>query len=832
MAVGSSEVPTADTDPASAPTPPPLARRRKGFLRHALTAIFPREINEPRTQSGYAADVPHSEVYLALAVVVSAAFAALWWWIVRGMPLAPGDDPSTWILISYAYLGHAVPITADPFGYPPAVFPLLGFAVAAGNGPELGGRLFMAALILGLGVGLFELGRTVVRRPVLALVFEGLVLAEPDFQQLYYFGGYPNLLGLVFFTLTLSFFLRYLRSRRPSLLFGFWVALTLTALTHTLTAVILAATLGLLVLGLLIAQRLPRQVVWSRAGLAGILVLLVGVGGYYGGTAVLGVAHPSYIESGPVSVAKSQLVPSVLKPFYIPTAVKWFTHTTYTLTATTAVDLMVAATVLIVLVVLALRVGKPRYLTLSWLLLAASFLAVFLATIVGYERSINTDYRRFAYFLYPPLILTLAAVADLALREVPRRWRARHLRTTPRPARRRRLPISRSLATDLALGAVGIVLLIVVAQYATIPAATSYEDYYTLYAHDNQFISAVSAISASGIPGNILATTPVVARWPTTLTGDRSTYVPSVLGTNSYSPLQTENGELTAITLLNRYFVDNTLVGAGVPGVTPTGFVAAPVVGAFTANVYQPLVDFPTPSLEVGLVGGTVVNLVPVGAGAPPVVAIANGTGFQITYVSGSVALTENVTTPPNTSEVTVALWAHASNTSRLTFVQARIAGLEGTPTNVSAGALPGEFTFNATTRSGNFTAYGNTTPASALSKVVGSNVTGTGRGSAQVVIRDNATNASLGTASLSVGLTFLVPNTSNAVPALPSWITADATWASFGVRFFVEYDGSAGNGPQVPLDYLPSEYQTATLSTVGPWIILLLPDPIPPPPG
>ena len=802
--------------PSARPKPAP----RVGAIRRLGRYLFPKDTDEARTKSGFVEDAPGGWVYALFALGIGVGLAALWYWTTLSMPVPPGDDPSTWITTSYPYVGLAYPSGVSLLGYPPASFPFIGLAVIAGGGPLTGGRLFTCAIIVVLGLATFMLGRTVLRRPSLALLAEGLVLAEPDFQQIFYFGGYPNLFAMVFLTLSLAFFVMYLRSRRPGYLFLFWVSVTVCVLSHSLTAAVLVGTLALLALGLMLVGRLPRTFVLSRAGLAGLAVVVLGVGGYYGLTHFLQIGHPVYLAS----TSSISGVSSVVLPFHIPTLIHLFTGATVVFDTNATLEILLVLAGMILLVVFVLRMLYPGFLTTSWLVVAAAALAIFVEVLAGAYLSIATDYRRFPYFLYLPFVLGLLLGVEAAVERflTPRASTAKPAKKVS--ARRARFRAARRRWGEPVLVSVGLVVIVLAAQYYTLPASSNYMSFYTLYAHDPQFLAAVNALVNSGIPGNIISTSPYSGHWPSTLS-DRLTFVPAPLGTVSseFSPPEILNEELSQLTLSNRYFVTNSLIGAGIPALSGPYFNGTPIYGAFANATYQEILRVPPASLEFGLANGTVVAPFSVAVPAPAVVPVQGGTAYQIVYQGFGSTLFETVRAVPGTATATVNLTvtSTATNASPISFVQARIGIVTGVAARVVAGTTPGSFVWNVSTKAGSFTAFGTTAPASSLSKVVAFNST-TGVNPA-VVFRTNATNQSAGTNVLSLSFNLTTPGATNVLTNVGPWISTDTTWSNWSIRFVLQFNGSTSLSLITP-GYLTNEYGAALYAAGGSWRIYLLP--------
>ena len=822
---------------SSPPAAPPAAGslppvRRPSIVRRVLNRLFPAETDEPRTSTGFAADVGNEYLWGLLAVIVAAAAAGLWLWITRVYPVPPGEDPSTWILTSYAYIGLPHPAVSSLYGYPPASFPPLGLAVLAGGGPLVGGRIYTVAILLTLGVATYLFGRTLLVRPPLALLGEGLLLAEPDFSQIYYFGGYPNLFALAFMLLALAFLLRYLRTRRPGYLLAFWGFTAVTAISHSLTAVILAATLVVLFFGLIVVGRFPRKLIASKWGAGGLALVVGALAAYYGSTSLFGIGHPAYLVANTVS--GTSLLPAMLTPFHIPVLVDAATgQSAFALSAGQTVAIVGASALVILLSFFLLLWRRPKALTTPWLVLAASFLAVFIGALAAYFLGISTDYRRFQYFLYVPGIFVVMMFADLLVEWVTGRPVAGVARVAaerlPAPVvRSRRRPVRWHRFTDpiLLVLVVGILLLATV--YYTVPAGTTFETYYARNGHDSTFLTAMNAIGTSGIDGNILSSTILAGHWPSTVTGDRVTYEVSFFAGNAqqYTPSQVAAGELTTLTLGARYSATNELVVASIPGTDPGTFNSSPVYGVFTGDFYRPILRLPTPSLLVTFANGTQDSVSPLGSPAPLVDEISNGTGYSLTFGVLGATVVETVQAAPTAPTLSIAFHATATGPENLTQVAFRLGTVSQVQGNVSTNGTPGTFTWQTNSRTGNVTTFGNVTPAAALSSVVPYNST---PGAAASVGVKALAAGSNGSPSIDVALSLTSPGLFNVFPRPGPWISADQVWANWTARFAILYNSTSQNGLGLEA-YLETEYTAAVYVQSGLWIVMVLPSPLPAP--
>jgi len=817
---GSSVPESSGDEPAAGASAPPAPY--VPAWRRLVRRLLPRTTNEPRTVSGYLEDAPYGSWYLIAAFAIGLAFAALWLWVARVEPVPPGGDPSTWMLTAYAFVGLPTTSGVQPLGYPPLSFPFVGLAIVAGGGPLLGGRIFMAGAIVVLGVAGYLLGRTLLGRPSLAIAFEGLWLGEPDFQQLYYFGGYPNIFALIFLALAVAFFVRYLRSRRPIHLLAFWIAVTVCILSHSLTGVVLLGIIAVACLGLAATSRLPRSLVTSRAGQVGFAVFALSSLAYYAGTALAGIGHPTYLEGVSTNEAKNYLLPTALRAFYLTAPTGWFGGTTATISADVALGITLVIGFGIVATWLILFVRRRGWLSARWTILAAWILTVLAGATVAFVASIPVDFRRLPYFLYPPALLIVLYPIDIVL--TARLNGERLGRTTPASAARRGPPPSARWrrGAEPALTVAGLLVVVGITVIFTVPAGESFETFYTEYAHDSDFLAVVDDIAASAVPGNVITTTPYVAHWPSTITTTRLTYVPSLANGNGYAASHVADGETTSVTLTGALTVTNSVVGATIPGLQAGDFNASPIYGVFSGNVYQPLLQLPLAYLSAVLTAGNVTRaLVTPGAPAPPVVPLAGGVGYGLNFSTPGITTWENVTAVPGTATVTIQLAVATGPGLPINGVLGRIvpsAGLFGT---AAPTASAGGFSWYEATRTGNYSTTGTVTPAAAFSHI------NPGTPSAGVVpamlFRENASDQSHGTHFLSLEIDLATPDAANLIPSIGPWLSTTAIWQGWGIRFFLYYNGTASSRP-FSADYLAAEYGATLFSRSGPWEVYLLP--------
>ena len=764
---------------------------------------------------------------MGLAVAIALLAVALFEKMAAIAPVPPGGDEGTWLLLSYPYVGIPFPSQAAPLSYPPLAFPFLGLAVRFAGGPLGGARLF-AGVVIGLsGLAVYDLGRALFRFRAVALLAEAAFLVQPDFQQLYYFGSYPNMFGLIFFFLALGYAVRFLRSRRPSHLAVFWVAMLAAVLSHALVAVFLLATVGVAAFILLLYQRLPRELIASKVGAVGATVFAAGAFAYYEGTVLLHINGPNYLSGGALTRSVSQaLLPTVLKPLYLEKLSQVVNGSGFTQTQTLTLEIVWGVPIVLGLLTLILRFVRPRLMSYRVVILLSWVAGLFLVTLVTYYLGLSSDYRRFAYFLYPATVLGAALVGDVLLdrlvlprvRLAPGRAPAGTTRDGEPPFRWRGWDRRRTAYAGITVG-VAMLLLLSGVVY-TAPKAQAFAVYFTRTGHDAGFVSAMSAIADSGIPGSILSSTESVDRWPATLTSRNVYEVRAPTGFTYSGDLLVED-ELAYLAINYRYTVTNGLVAASIPGVSPSYFNSTPIYSIFTYGIQHEIVQLQPQSISVQLNGGAYVAVYSHGKSATPWVQLPsapNGDSFALVYNGSGVQVTETVTAFPGAPTASIALRAVSTNGTNLTGLRAKIVS-SGNQYNPPAATGPASFTWFTNTTNGNYTTDGAVVAPGVVQQVVAANAS-TGSGGS-VTVQSNANGAPVNALGLNFSLT--TPGASNTAGGITGFYSTPAVLGNWSTRFVLLWNGSTTAGP-IPEAYYELEYGASVYYVNGPWTVLLLP--------
>lgn len=595
-------------EPNGAPSPvtAPAPRRRPS----RLDRFFGRPIPPSYPPDGvpHLPDVAEPEAaYLAAALTLATVVALILEWIVAANPVPPGGDSGQWIAASLPYINRPYPSQVIFLGYPPLTFPFLGAFYALGGSAMASGQIFIAVGAVLLGLSTYFLARSMVRRPIIALLVEGFVLLNGPFLRLFFFGGYPTIVGFVFLELAFGCAVRWLQSYRPLMLYLTWTCAAAAVLSHSLVGLVTVATLVFAAFVLLIERALPKQVLFSRAGAAGAATFAIGVGGYYGVTHVLHIAHPNYLQQG-VLATKTNL-DSLLYPFRLNSLPGIFGHhAVFSAEAAFGLAIVFGVAVFFLLAFLAVRRRLPPPV-----LIQGSFLFTILAAgVAGWALSIVTDYRRFAYFVYIPLDLGLGWVFDYLLSvflnleegnvEAPG--------LPPLPPKRARTGID---PITVGIAAIGIAGMLVVGGFTTIPDWKTYETQYTGDSHGPDFLAAVDAISHDGQPGSIFTDNGQAQRWGRAIL-DRNTYAPGAPNEFVFYGTQILDFEESNWIVSNLYGVSDGSTIASVAALNGTYFTGAPLYDALRTGVQHPTLRVSPGSLFVDV---NSIGSVPVSGNAP-----------------------------------------------------------------------------------------------------------------------------------------------------------------------------------------------------------------------
>lgn len=768
------------------------------------------------------------------SLVMSALLVGVIELLAAQAPVPPGGDSGTWTALSYPYILYPHPSQIVAFGYPPLLFPLLGFLVQIGGGPLVGARLFMGLVGFLLGSSTYVLGRSLFRRRVSALLAQGFLFVTTPFLRLFFFGGYPTLLAMVFMNLALAFGLRYLRARRPAYIAIFWLATGAALLTHEFVGLALTVTLAIFGFFLLLRRRLPAAVAFSRAGVASMAVAVAGVAAFYLGSRLAKIPQNNYLAQSAAAHLRFPLSP-VLYPLHIQSlgGVLGF-H----LIKTPEGSFLIAVGLVLLLFVglLAVAWRRPRWLTLSVLVVASSILAVLVMAVGGWTLFIFTDYKRFAYSLYLPFLLAgLLAFdtvfhwcspvaspgpASVSVRRGRPGLHASARGTLPRP--RSRAPPGSSLTNVIAVA--GAAILLSSGSLIVYPGLVAYEAKYSGPSHSQAYLDALNAILRSNLAGNILSTSAGAAgHWTIALT-DRNVYAPAIPSGFVFKTGKIRGDQLAFFTLHDRYVVSNGLTFAAIPGNSSLFFAASPAYGALRIGYPTPIIGVTPEALQVTFVNGTTVHAYNPGA-LVPTVQVVNASNPELIVAYGGPGFTLAVTTtelPGTDAQINVS--AHATGAVNLRALTAGLRPAPGISTSPRVTQNGSSFTWSPRI-SGyqSMLTYGSAAPPAQVL------VTGASASSplgSSVKLDLSSPSLVTGSAWLNLSLHLSTPGAIDLASPLPRVILAPQVLAYWNVRFVLVSNITRASQLSEIL-YLQTEYGATELFKGGIWEVLLLPQTI-----
>src|SRR5579871_6382141 len=540
------------------------------------------------------------------------------------------------------------------------------------------------------------------------------------------------------------------------------------------------------------------------------------------------VLAPNYIPSSVLTATRSTSnIASVLKPFYLEALASGIRGSGFPLTYTLALELLWGGSIGIVAAILFFRWRAPRWITHRVLILAGWVLAVFLLALGTFYVGITTDYRRFAYMLYPVTILGAAFVGDAALAYVLRSFQPRPPLPAPRVGARRR-PLagwrwrkwdrSQVALTVATIGTVGV--LAFSAYTYTVPQASAFEAFFSGPGHDANFTAAMAAISSSNLSGSIYSASSLVDRWPSTLTA-RPVYEARPPTGYTYTPENLVQDELGNLLLDRQYTVTNGLVAGQISALDLAYFNSSPIYALDSYGVLRQVYEVPPAAIDVTL---SKVGSVPVfgktAASLPELLAPADPSTptMQLRYNGSGFYLLETISTPAGTSSMTVSFQAVATGSYGVVAVSAKLSASSGNydPVNQTG---PSTFTWFTNTTSGNYTTYGSAGPGATITSITLANPTN-GKGGS--IVLTNTSAASNGSSSLTLTITTSTPTASNTITGFVGYFSGTAILAQWNVRFILLYNTTLSTGPQAAA-FFQTVYGAVPFVQAGEWRVLVL---------
>ncbi len=800
--------PATPAAPRATPSPPP----RPSLADRFFGTPPPKPANPPdglpRLPGATGSEFRYYYAALLMAIVIGSIIE----WIVTAQPVPPGGDSGQWIAASFPYVDRPYPSQVIFFGYPPLVFPILGGLYELGGSAMASGRLFVAVGSVLLGLSTFFLARAMVKRPVIALMIEGFVLLNGPLLRLFFFGGYPTILGIVFMQLSFGFAARWLGSHRPSHLFLTWVTAAATVLSHSLVGALDIATLLFIAAVLLAERALPKQVLFSAAGAAGAAVFAIGVGGYYLTTHLLHILHPNYLSRGALGQTKTNLG-SLLYPLRLNALPGIFGHhATFSATAAYGLTIVFAVILFFLIAYLAVR----RRLPIPLLMQGSFLLCILAAGAFGWSISIVTDYRRFAYFVYIPIVLGVGWIFDyllsvfLTLEEgdgdapgLPP--------LPPRQPRKGPDPVTVGIAV---FGTIG---LVVVGAFATVPDWQTYERQYTGDSHGWNFVDAVDAIQRSGLAGSIFTDNGQADRWGRAIT-DRNTYGPGSPSAFVFYGSQILDYEKANFLVSDVYGVTDGHAIAGISALNGTYFSAVPsYIPMRNGNEYPTLRVLPG-SLSVDLGG---VGVVPVAFPNQPVVVQFPDPGtadMTLTFVDHAFNFTIAVSPDPRAPGFDFDFSVVATGPHGLRAFHASLAPPVSGVVHAVRGSQSNQTTWSAETRggAGPIVTFAQLDPGNGTASAF---VAAANGAPTMFNFSDSAPPDGAAVSALYANLTISTPGATNLIGNLPPILAGPSILTSWSARYLLLDQAGAAIAA-----YFTATYGATLLGYYGTWSVFTLP--------
>jgi hypothetical protein len=816
--------------------PPQRPSKVRKFFGRLEDRLFPERQAPPPNRSGLLRGWPPEPYALIIATAIAVVFAEILEFTIGQNPIPPGGDPGEWMTTSYAFVGLPYPSWIIPGQYPPLLFPLLGLLVRIGGGPLMGARLYLLVISILIGLSSYVLTRSLVRSPPVALVVEALILFNPTFMQLFFFGAYPNLFGLVFLNLCIAFLARYLRSRRGLHLILFWSCAAAAVLSHSLVGAILGATIGIAALFLLWLGRIPRATYRTRAGWIGIGIFAGSVGGFYLITKLLRIPHPNYLSTNSFA-----FIQGGMSLFFQHLFSPYFHGVHPSVNLALLVLILISGGLAIALV--ALRLFAPNRLSISVLLVSSMALAVTVLSLVGWEMAVLTDYSRFAYFLVTPAMIAFGLTIDAIITQL----RIRSLKVAIEVAKRSEQAASPSASSSrsrrrfsptgarLPPGTFPTVIILALAVAGTLAIADAYalpsfasdETNNTTTSHDQSFVAALHDIQNSGYPGNVL-TVPGAAKWARAIL-DRNAYAPLVPGRFTFDATHLDVEEAAYFAMTDSDAVTNSLVAVTTLGTNMNMNFSndSPTYQAASFGSFDPLVTLPESKITVTLVDHRqylteTLNMTPslFGplAGSPSSMAMLySGPGFTLNITMTAI---------PDSSRAVISVLANQTGSYPLAFLNASLVNPVNGTSHFGLSSAKGEAVIVPAGESAGLTTFANVTPVDALGHVARYSTPGR---PANAAISESADLPLQGANNLSFVIALNTPAALNQITNLPPFISTTAWWASMGIQFILYVNASTAGQrlanflyDEVP--YLQGEFGCTVLANEGAWTVVLVP--------
>lgn len=309
------------------------------------------------------------------------------------------SDAGQWIMLSRFYRGLPVPSYLTPMAYPPIYLVLLALSVILINNAAIAFYALGATIFVLLSVSFFAVGNELwgVKAGFMALVLGSV--SQYFFLYATSWGAFPQLLFFAWMNFAISRFAAINRSGNPSsrqiLSFSLFVGLSL--FTHAPSAIVLITVLGGLFIVHLVSRMKDLKILGVIKMLLAALLPLTAWGVY--------VAFFSQEMLGYIGSEASLYTRGI--------STVWFML--FRFTDSTAFILLSVLGMTLGLIWASKRKTDPSAFGFNLVGFWTFSLVILMCGL--YLIGIQTEYTRFAYFIIPPLVLSLAGALSLLVQK-------------------------------------------------------------------------------------------------------------------------------------------------------------------------------------------------------------------------------------------------------------------------------------------------------------------------------------------------------------------------------------------------------------------------------
>jgi uncharacterized membrane protein len=189
---------------------------------------------------------------------------ALPWW----------TDGGLWLKYANGLMGVTWPLWDEkPLNYPPLFPSILALFITLTNDPVFSVK-FLAAFLFSIRPLAAYLSSLLIFREKLSAIAAALIMMFlPIHVEMVGWGGYPNILGLSLFMLSIGLLISWLRDDARRMLPALFITSGLISISHNLTFLVYSATLTITLVSLFLTRK-------GRRALKLLSVLLFSVGVY------------------------------------------------------------------------------------------------------------------------------------------------------------------------------------------------------------------------------------------------------------------------------------------------------------------------------------------------------------------------------------------------------------------------------------------------------------------------------------------------------------------------------------------------------------------------